>query len=76
MPKSQVQKRQEAIERARAYLPKHRQNWMDWQPGGELYEKTAKADKAYAEKLREAADKRFDQAAERAHTDRHGNPLP
>lgn len=75
MPKTKQQKQKEAIERARKYLPTARAEWFKYQIGGGVYEKVAKANKEYAEKLRIEANINFDKACERANTDTHGNPI-
>jgi len=75
MAKSKTQKREEAIQRARKALPGARLTWLKYQPGGNVYVETAKHNKEHADMISEQATVSFKEAAARAHTDLHGNPL-
>jgi hypothetical protein len=83
MPKSKIQKQQEALERKRTDIPAMRNCWQKAQPGGEWYKLTL-ADRVFrtAERAREEADMtaknwdmRFKKACAEAQVDTHGNPL-
>lgn len=75
MAKTKEQKQHEAMLRARNALPAARARWYDYQPGGHVYEETKKHNPEYAEVIRQEAQTSFEEAAARAGTDLHGNPL-
>ncbi len=73
--KTKEQKRHEAMLRARKVLPKHRARWMEYQPGGRVFERTKTQNPDYALQIQREAQIVFEEAAARAGTDLHGNPL-
>jgi len=76
MPKTKDQKRREAIERARARLPKIRGKWLTVAYGTPDYWEYAQSHSVQAATDRaEVAQKRYYNACKTAQCDNYGNPL-
>lgn len=76
MPKTKLQKQQEALERKLASIKKMRVSWLYAAPGGGEYNriKSVSGEEA-AIKNFDKIDQMFKKACSEAGVDRHGNPL-